>query len=93
MRKQKAKENRICRKSDVCFQRSDIYRYQRATYTSLKPEVTDDIRNNNSPLLFQTALCGVSLAGNLRQSDESRKVCKQSQKTAFGNEKNADFVL
>ena len=26
MRKQKAKENRICRKSDVCFQRSDIYR-------------------------------------------------------------------
>ena len=23
---QKAKENRICRKSDVCFQRSDIYR-------------------------------------------------------------------
>ena len=68
--------------------------YQRATYTSLKPEVTDDIRNNNSPRFdFKTALCGLSLAGNLRQSDESRKVCKQSQKTAFGNEKNADFVL
>lgn len=33
--------------------------YQRATYTSLKPEVTDDIRNNNSPLLISRLLYAV----------------------------------
>ena len=33
--------------------------YQRATYTSLKPEGTDDIRNNNSPLLISRLLYAV----------------------------------
>ena len=33
--------------------------YQRATYTNLKPEVTDDIRNNNSPLLISRLLYAV----------------------------------
>ena len=41
----------------VSYTHLDVYKRQ--TYTSLKPEVTDDIRNNNSPLLISRLLYAV----------------------------------
>ena len=46
--------------------------YQRATYTSLKPEVTDDIRNNNSPLLISRLLYAVYRLSLIHISEPTR---------------------
>ena len=55
--------------------------YQRGTYASVKGEVTDDIRNNNSPLLISRLLYAVyrwqGTYGNQIEAEKNAKTVRE----------------